>query len=150
MALTITPTDSACGAAVTGIDISIDLSGDVVDELRAQWLKHKVLVFPNQELTDNQLERFSQYFGEPGEDGSRSQGIKALGSAAAKSARPSLLAVAQRLVDQLGCQALVAACTEIPLALPEDEVLGVPLVDPMKVLAQEAIARAYGLPDASA
>ncbi len=68
MTLTITPTGSACGAMVTGVDISSDLSADMVAELRAHWLEHKVLVFPQQKMTNTDLERFSQYFGELGDD----------------------------------------------------------------------------------
>lgn len=68
MTLTITPTGSACGAVVTGVDISSDLSADMVAELRTHWLEHKVLVFPQQKMTNTDLERFSQYFGELGDD----------------------------------------------------------------------------------
>ena len=68
MSLNITPTGSSCGAVATGVDLSSDLSADLVAELRAHWLKHKVLVFPQQDLSNDDLERFSAYFGEPGDD----------------------------------------------------------------------------------
>ena len=68
MAIEVTPTGAACGAVVTGIDLTQALSEDVVAELRRQWLEHKVLVFPGQKLSNTDLERVSQYFGELGED----------------------------------------------------------------------------------
>lgn len=68
MKLVITPTDAPCGAVVTGIDLRKDLSPSLTDELRAHWLKHKVLVFPEQRMSDDDLTRFSRYFGEAGED----------------------------------------------------------------------------------
>ena len=68
MSLTVTPTCASCGATVTGVDLTQPLSEDLVAELRAEWLKHKVLVFPNQPLSNRDLERFTEYFGELGED----------------------------------------------------------------------------------
>ncbi len=68
MTLTVTPTGAACGAVVTGLDLSQEVSADLIATLRAAWLEHKVLVFPNQKLSNHDLERVSQYFGELGED----------------------------------------------------------------------------------
>ncbi|MCI5045204.1 MAG: TauD/TfdA family dioxygenase [Aquisalinus sp.] len=68
MGLQVESTGSACGAVVTGIDLTEKLSSDSVAELRAHWLEHKVLVFPKQHLTNEQLEQFTLYFGEFGED----------------------------------------------------------------------------------
>lgn len=68
MTLTVKPTGSACGAVVTGVDLCRDLSADLVAELRSHWLEHKVLAFPGQPMDDNDLERFTLYFGEFGED----------------------------------------------------------------------------------
>lgn len=68
MTLVVTPTGAACGAVVTGLDLSQDVSADLIAALREAWLKHKVLVFPNQQLSNHDLERVSQYFGELGED----------------------------------------------------------------------------------
>ncbi|NNC73672.1 MAG: TauD/TfdA family dioxygenase [Sphingomonadaceae bacterium] len=58
----------ACGAAVTGVDLSQPLSDTVVADIRAAWLEHHVLAFPDQRLTDDDLERFTLYFGPFGED----------------------------------------------------------------------------------
>ena len=64
----ISPTDEACGAEVTGIDISKTLSQAEVQEIRRAWLEYHVLAFPNQSLDKVQFERFSLYFGEFGDD----------------------------------------------------------------------------------
>ncbi len=68
MPLTVTPTDASCGALVSGVDLSKQLSPDLIAEIRAHWMEHKVLAFPDQNLTDDNLERFTFCFGEFGED----------------------------------------------------------------------------------
>ena len=68
MSLKVTPTGAICGAVATGVDLSEKLSDDLVAELRAHWLEHKVLVFPGQNLGNAELEAFSRYFGELGDD----------------------------------------------------------------------------------
>lgn len=68
MPLTITPTGTSCGAHITGIDLREDLSADCIAELRDHWMRHKVLAFPDQQLSDADLERFTLYFGDFGED----------------------------------------------------------------------------------
>ncbi len=68
MALSITPTDACCGAVVKGINLAQELSADLVAELRSHWLEHKLLVFPDQQLSTDDLVRFTRYFGEIGED----------------------------------------------------------------------------------
>lgn len=68
MTLTIEKTSQACGAAVTGLDLSQALSEETIAELRAAWLEHHVLVFPEQKLSNQELERFTTYFGDFGFD----------------------------------------------------------------------------------
>ena len=68
MTLTITPSGEACGAAVTGADLSRPLDEATIAEIRDAWLTHHVLAFPGQELSDDDLERFTQYFGPFGDD----------------------------------------------------------------------------------
>ena len=68
MSLTVVPTGAACGAHVTGVDLTQEISADLAAELRAHWLEHKVLAFPDQPLSDEDLERFTLAFGEFGED----------------------------------------------------------------------------------
>jgi taurine dioxygenase len=58
----------SCGARVTGVDLSRPLDADTVAGLRAVWLEHHVLVFPDQALDDDDLERFTRCFGGFGDD----------------------------------------------------------------------------------
>ncbi|HEY9092724.1 TauD/TfdA family dioxygenase [Parasphingorhabdus sp.] len=64
----VTPSGQSCGAAVTGIDLSRPLGDEQVAEIRAAWLKHHVLSFPGQDMSDDDLERFTLYFGGFGHD----------------------------------------------------------------------------------
>jgi taurine dioxygenase len=66
--LSITPSGQACGATVTGVDLSRVISADLVAEIRAAWLTHHVLSFPGQQLSDDDLERFTLAFGGFGDD----------------------------------------------------------------------------------
>jgi len=68
LTISITPTDQACGAVVTGVDLAQPLSPETVAEIRSAWLEHHVLVFPAQEMGDDDLERFTLYFGPFGDD----------------------------------------------------------------------------------
>ena len=60
---TVTPSGQACGASVTGLDLSAPLSAQQVAEIRAAWLEHHVLAFPDQTLSDDDQERFTVAFG---------------------------------------------------------------------------------------
>lgn len=64
----VEPSGQACGARVTGIDLSHPLDAATIATLRAAWLKHRVLAFANQTLDDDGLERFTQAMGGFGED----------------------------------------------------------------------------------
>lgn len=68
MSLDVVPSGEACGASVRGVDLSRPLSAGVVAEIRAAWLRHHVLAFPDQRLSDDDLERFTLHFGPFGED----------------------------------------------------------------------------------
>jgi len=68
MGFTTTPSGARCGATIDGVRLHEPLSSDLIAELRAQWLEHKVLIFPKQRLTPSQLVAFSEQFGEIGED----------------------------------------------------------------------------------
>lgn len=68
MTLTMTPSGQACGAAVTGLNLNQHLSAETIAEIRRAWLTHHVLAFPDQSLSDDDLERFTQYFGPFGDD----------------------------------------------------------------------------------
>ena len=62
MTIEITPSGQACGATVRGVDLRA-LDPETVADIRAAWLDHKVLAFPDQPLSDDDLERFTLNFG---------------------------------------------------------------------------------------
>jgi taurine dioxygenase len=64
----IVPSGQACGALVVGIDLTAPLAAQSIAEIRAAWLKHHVLAFPDQPMSDDDLERFTLSFGPFGED----------------------------------------------------------------------------------
>ncbi len=66
--LTIVPTGEACGAIVTGIDLSNPLDQATIAKLRAAWIEHHVLVYPDQQLKPEMFERFVSYFGPIADD----------------------------------------------------------------------------------
>src|SRR3990167_1591298 len=68
MTLDISPSGQACGASVTGVDLSRPLSDSAVADIRAAWLAHFVLAFPGQKMSDDDLERFTLCFGPFGDD----------------------------------------------------------------------------------
>jgi taurine dioxygenase len=68
MGMTIRPSGQACGATVNGVDLSEELGESLVTDIRQAWLEHGVLAFPDQSLSDDDLERFAGYFGDFGED----------------------------------------------------------------------------------
>ena len=68
MGLEIIPSGQACGAAVHGVDLTEPLDPETIAEIRNAWLEHQVLAFPGQKMSDEDLERFTQYFGPFGND----------------------------------------------------------------------------------
>jgi len=64
----VTSSGQACGASVAGVDLSKPLAPDDVKAVRAAWLKHHVLAFPDQHMSDDDLERFTIAFGGFGHD----------------------------------------------------------------------------------
>ena len=68
MTLNIKPSGQVCGANVTGCDLSGALDDALIAEIRAAWLKHRVLAFPDQAMDDDALERFTIAMGGFGED----------------------------------------------------------------------------------
>jgi taurine dioxygenase len=63
-----TPSGQACGARVTGVDLTQPLDPDTVAAIRAAWLEHHVLAFPDQAMRDDDLEAFTLAFGGFGND----------------------------------------------------------------------------------
>lgn len=68
MSLEITPSGQACGAEVRGVDLTQPLDVATTAAIRLAWLDHKVLAFPDQPMTDEDLERFTLHFGPFGHD----------------------------------------------------------------------------------
>ena len=68
MAFKVTESAGPCGATISGLDLSKPLSEEVISQLRKAWLKYKVIAFPEQSLTNTDLENFTLYFGDYGDD----------------------------------------------------------------------------------
>lgn len=68
MSIVIRPSGQAFGAEITGVDLSSPLSGETVEAIRQAWLEHHVVSFPGQTMDDDDLERFTRYFGDFGDD----------------------------------------------------------------------------------
>lgn len=68
MDITVTPSSQCCGAQVHGVNLAQPLTQEQVSLIRAAWLEHQVLSFPGQALSDDDLERFTLYFGPFGDD----------------------------------------------------------------------------------
>ncbi len=68
MGITIDPSGEACGATIRGVDLTEPLHSDDVKAIRAAWLDHHVLVFPDQAMSDDDLERFTLSMGPFGDD----------------------------------------------------------------------------------
>ena len=64
----VSQSGQACGATVTGIDLSQSLNPAQIAAIRAAWLDHHVLAFPDQKITDDDLERITLDFGGFGDD----------------------------------------------------------------------------------
>lgn len=63
----VTPHTNNFGAAINGVDLSA-LSTQDITEIRQAWLDHQVIYFPNQPLDHEQLQQFTQSFGDFGHD----------------------------------------------------------------------------------
>jgi len=68
MPFSITPQPAPSGALVQGIDLRTALSAGEVAQIRAAWLRHQVLAFPDQRLSLDDLERFAATLGPFGND----------------------------------------------------------------------------------
>lgn len=68
MGIEVIPQQAPCGALVRGIDLSDPLEPEQVAAIRAIWLEHQVIAFPDQSLAIGDIERFAHYVGPYGED----------------------------------------------------------------------------------
>lgn len=67
MTIDIAPSGQACGATVRGVDLR-SLDDATVANIRSAWLEYKVLAFPDQQMSDADLEDFTLRFGPFGHD----------------------------------------------------------------------------------
>jgi len=67
-ALSIRPNPGGFGAEVTGLDLAWPLPAETLAAVKAAFLAHGVLWFPDQPLTHDQLEAFTLQFGPFGHD----------------------------------------------------------------------------------
>ena len=65
---TVEKSGQGFGASIRGIKLNREMPAKTVAALREVWLEHHVLAFPEQTLSDDDLERFTQYFGGFGHD----------------------------------------------------------------------------------
>jgi len=68
VSIEISPQQASCGALIRGIDLRAELAPTEVAAIRAAWLKHQVVAFPDQALDIPDIERFATYMGPNGED----------------------------------------------------------------------------------
>ena len=66
--MNITPSGQACGARITGLDLSKPLPTNTLQGIRDAWLEHHVLAFPDQRLDDEDLVHVTQALGDVGDD----------------------------------------------------------------------------------
>ncbi|MDB5441994.1 MAG: alpha-ketoglutarate-dependent taurine dioxygenase [Phenylobacterium sp.] len=64
----VTAEPSGFGAEIVGLDLARPLSKGALAEVKAAWARHAVVAFPDQPLTLDQLEAFTQAIGPFGED----------------------------------------------------------------------------------
>src|SRR5579863_8903913 len=60
----VTPLSPACGAEISGVDLSKPLSEHEVRAIKDAWGKHLVLVFRGQKVSQDDQLRFASYFGD--------------------------------------------------------------------------------------
>ena len=66
MDIVVTPLSPACGAEISGVDLTGPLSAETVAAIKDAWGKHLVLVFRGQSISEEQQLRFASYFGNLG------------------------------------------------------------------------------------
>src|SRR5690606_9175377 len=66
MGIRVEPLSAALGACITGIDLRAPIDDAAFAAIHDAWLEHQVLVFPGQELGEEDQLRFTRLFGEMG------------------------------------------------------------------------------------
>ncbi len=67
MSITVTPLSPACGAEISGVDLSQELDSATVQQIEDAFHEHVVLLFRGLDLTGDDQRRFAGYFGKLGE-----------------------------------------------------------------------------------
>jgi alpha-ketoglutarate-dependent taurine dioxygenase len=62
----VTPLSAACGAEISGVDLSKPLSERQFRAIKKAWEKHLVLVFRGQQVSQDDQLRFASHFGDLG------------------------------------------------------------------------------------
>src|SRR5262249_10220000 len=65
MTITVVPRHPALGAEIRGVDMRRPPDGATRQEILDAWMKHLVVVFPDQPITDQEHVAFTRQFGEP-------------------------------------------------------------------------------------
>lgn len=68
MEFTAPSSPSKLGVQIKNLNIGTTLSDKHIQSIRHQWVTYGVAIFPNQKLTLEQYENFSQFFGSFGEE----------------------------------------------------------------------------------
>lgn len=68
MSIVVEPMNAPCGATIHGVNFADEISPDTVAEIRAAWLEHLVVAFPEQHLSLDRYEEVAQLFGDFGQD----------------------------------------------------------------------------------
>ena len=62
--INIQPTGGACGAVVRGIDLSEDLTDDIMSDLTKALYNHRCLIIKNQKITKDAYYQFAKQWGD--------------------------------------------------------------------------------------
>ncbi len=76
LSIQVRPLSPACGAEITGVDLTGPLTAATVAAIEAAWGKHLVLVFRGQTVSQEQQLRFASYFGELGSRKKAPEGLR--------------------------------------------------------------------------
>ncbi len=67
-AIEVRPQETGFGAEIIGVDLTRPLPAPVLEAVKAAWLKHAVVAFPDQPLSLDELEAFTLQMGSFGDD----------------------------------------------------------------------------------
>jgi alpha-ketoglutarate-dependent taurine dioxygenase len=65
MSITVRPLHPSLGAEIRGVDMGAPLDAATFRAVHDAWMKHLVVVFPDQRISDEQHVAFTRHFGEP-------------------------------------------------------------------------------------